>query len=372
MKKMKKLLAGLMAATMVMSMSVTAFAASSNYGKTDKFEDESTVTFTKVYKATGENPEETFSFTVIEGWKTTDADGNEVTKNIEENDEASYPATLPSITDVKYSKGEATEKGTEKDLTITLPTYEKVGVYYYTITENVPETETAGVEYWEKPIMLKVTVIQDSEGRIRVAAVHCEEGADGTAEEQTKTDEIINTYTAGNLTVEKIVTGNMGDQDAYFEVTVSFMAEEGTEVTSDITITGGSHDDNPEKISGAESAWTTKEVKIYLKHGDTVEFANIPAGVSYTVVETDYTETDGYDDAKYSVDSSTETTTTVSDKIKVENEDKSIDDAVVITNNKGVTVDTGISLDNMPYIMVLAMVALGLVGFVSKKRSMEF
>ena len=49
-----------------------------------------------------------------------------------------------------------------------------------------------------------------------------------------------------------------------------------------------------------------------------------------------------------------------------------VDDAVVITNNKGVVVDTGISLDNMPYIMVLALLALGLVGFVSKKRSMEF
>ena len=44
---------------------------------------------------------------------------------------------------------------------------------------------------------------------------------------------------------------------------------------------------------------------------------------------------------------------------------------MTITNNKGVEVDTGISLDNMPYIMMLAMAALGTLGFVSKKRKEE-
>ena len=47
-------------------------------------------------------------------------------------------------------------------------------------------------------------------------------------------------------------------------------------------------------------------------------------------------------------------------------------DNIIIVNNKGTEVDTGITLDNMPYILILTVVAIGAVGFVSKKRSSEF
>ncbi|MBR5268098.1 MAG: LPXTG cell wall anchor domain-containing protein [Lachnospiraceae bacterium] len=44
---------------------------------------------------------------------------------------------------------------------------------------------------------------------------------------------------------------------------------------------------------------------------------------------------------------------------------------VAITNTKGAVVDTGISLDNMPYLMALALTFIGGLGFISKKRKEE-
>lgn len=42
--------------------------------------------------------------------------------------------------------------------------------------------------------------------------------------------------------------------------------------------------------------------------------------------------------------------------------------AVIVTNTKTGDIDTGITLDSMPYMMILAVVALSTVLFITKKR----
>lgn len=384
MKKMKKLLAGLMAATMVMSMSVTAFAdvTAKDENNQDitisKTMDENQAKITKYYKlaetsnVAAISPAETFNFTISKIDVENAAVG--ITK-----DNMPVPKIDASVSYVKGDAGKSTNDAYKKDINIYFnddnneSIYKGVGVYKYIIEETAGDT--TGVTYYANDIRLTVTVVQDTDGLIRVAAVHTEEETGKDDEESTyKLGEFSNTYSAGNLSINKTVTGNMGDQNKYFKVTVNLNAPENTKVKSDIAISASSYSEdgntNPTAITG--NNWTETTVVLYIKHGETITLSNIPEGVSYTVVEDDYTETDGYDDATYSVDSSAATTESISDGIKVGDDDGSIDDEVVITNNKGVMVDTGISLDNMPYIMVLAMVALGLVGFVSKKRSMEF
>jgi len=383
-KNLKKVLAAGLAASMVMGMSVPAFADVSAKDQNNedititKEWDDSSATITKYYKLAetsnlnAVSPEETFSFTIVKD-DVQDAGVGITSENM----------PVPEITtSISYGDGDAgkTDKY-KKDITINFndadgnSIYEGVGVYTYKITETAGDT--AGVFYYANDISLTVTVVQDSSGLIRVAAVHTEEETEKDAENSTyKLGEFYNTYSAGNLSINKTVTGNMGDQNKYFKVTVEFTAPADTKVNSDIAISSSSYESdegetNPTIIEG--NSWTEESVDLYIKHGETITLSNIPEGVSYTVEEADYTTTDGYDDATYSVDSATATTNSISDTIMViKDTDDSIDDAVVITNNKGVVVDTGISLDNMPYIMVLAMVALGLVGFVSKKRSMEF
>lgn len=335
---MKKLISLALALVLVLSMSTVAFAAE---GDEAAYTDMSTVTLTKEYKLTNTDttsPAETFTFSALTCTKVEDAGVDVTTSN----------APVPTIANVVYATGEAGGDNAKKTITITLPTYTSVGVYTYTFTEV--DGGTAGVTYRSDAITLVVTVIEQ-DGKVRVAAVHTE--GDGEA----KSGEFNNEYSAGSLSVKKTVTGIMGDQQKEFTVKVTFTAPTGDTVREAITYVDGSET----KTIDAGEGWTgSKEVEITLKHDETVTFTNIPYGVTYTVVENDYTteENGGYDAASYNFDDS----------------NKKIDSAsenVTITNNKGGSVDTGITMDSMPYILLLAVAAMGLFVFFGKKRMMR-
>lgn len=332
---MKKLISLLLALVMVLSLSTVAFADETTYPNDE------TVTITKIYEAENEgttSPEETFNFT-IEARGVTDAAEGVTTVNM----------PMPSIGNVNYTSGQAGSANKSKDITITLPEYNSVGIYTYTIKETAGNT--AGVEYYGKDILLKVTVIEQN-GKIRVAAVHTEDGFNGTGND--KKDEFANTYKAGSLSVKKNVTGNLGDKSKEFKVTVTFTAPEGKTVNEAISYTDGTA-----QKTIATTAWKDGKAtaEIMLIHDETVTFTNIPYGVTYTVVEDDYTKnadgTKDYDAAQYS---------------EFDGEINSDADNVTITNNKDGQVDTGVMLDSLPYIMVLAFVAIAGVALISKKR----
>lgn len=325
---MKKMVSMFLTLAMVLSMGSVAMAAEESYT------DMSTVTITKNYEAenTGTtSPAETFNFT-IERTSVTDAAANVTRDNM----------PLPTIGFVSYVQGEAGSVNKSKEITVTLPEYDSVGIYTYTIKETAGST--AGVTYYGSDIRLVVTVTQDANGKIRVAAVHTE------GEGDTKSDNFPNKYSAGSLSVTKEVTGNMGDQTKEFTVTVTFTAPTGKSVNEVISYV----EDGVNKTIAANWANGTATATIALKHNETVTFTNIPYDVTYTVEEEDYTS-DGYDSATY----------TFVDKNKIID---SVSDTVTITNNKGTTVDTGITVDSLPYIVLLAAALVGLVVFFGKRR----
>lgn len=330
---MKKILA--LALALMLCLCSVAFAdtiTDPNKDKTENFVDEATVLLSKTYTDAndGVNPAETFSFSEF----------TEV--SIKENNAATWPATKPTITSISFDEGEATAT---KTATITLPTYTAVGIYTYSFNEVVPDTKTAGVTYNGGTMYLVVTVVEQN-GKVRVAAVHCEGDPANNGE---KTDNFENTYESGTLAVSKTVTGNMGDKTKYFDVTVTFAAASGEAINSTIKYSGGKYTN--------EVTVTNNTATIQLKHGDTVTFTNVPEGVTWTVVEADYTgegEGKGYEAAKYSKST---------DSIAAGDAD-----TCSITNNKGVSVDTGIALDNAPYMIVLALVVVAGV-MMMKKRS---
>ena len=335
---MKKFLSMMLALVLVLSMSTIAFATD---GEETTYDDMSTVTLTKEYMLTNDgttSPAETFAFSALTCTNVTDAANGVTTDN----------APVPTIASVSYTAGEAGGDSAKKDITITLPTYNSVGIYTYTFSET--DGGTAGVTYRSEPITLVVTVIEQG-GKVRVAAVHTEGAC------AAKSGEFNNKYSAGSLSVKKTVTGIMGDQQKEFTVKVTFTAPAGDTVRGDITYVDGTET----KTIAAGEGWTgSKVVDITLKHNETVTFTNIPYGVTYTVVENDYTdkENGGYDAPSYQFDDN----------------NKKIDSAsenVTITNNKGGVVDTGINMDSMPYILMLAVVFMGLFVFFSKKRKMR-
>ena len=335
---MKKILSLALALVLVLSMSTVAFAAE---GEETTYTDMSTVTLTKEYKLTNTgttSPAETFAFSALTCTNVTDAADGVTTAN----------APVPTIASVSYTAGEAGGENAKKNITITLPTYTSVGIYTYTFTET--DGGTAGVTYRSDAITLVVTVIEKN-GKVRVAAVHTE------GEGEAKSGEFNNEYSAGSLSVKKTVTGIMGDQQKEFTVKVTFTAPEGDTVREAITYVDGTET----KTIAAGEGWTgSKEVEITLKHDETVTFTNIPYGVTYAVVENDYTaEADGgYDAASYNFDDNNKKIDTASEN-------------VTITNNKDGNIDTGINMDSMPYILLLAVACMGLFVFISKKRMMR-
>lgn len=319
---MKKLLSIGLAAMLAFGLATTSFAEEAGNVTTPT---DGTVTIHKVYKlenAGTTSPEETFTLEQVGDGTVTDG-------------EATSAPHLGTITGAAYEEGAATVSGTTGDITVALPEYTNVGVYEYTLKEVAGTT--AGVTYYDKGIKLVVTVVNDNNGKLRIAAVHTESTG------ETKSDNFPNTYKAGKLDVKKTVTGNLGDKNKYFEFKVTLTGEAGKTYRDSYAVTGGSNTENPSTIKIGE------ETRFLLKHDETIHIENLPYNVTYTVTET---AVDGY------------TTTKTGDTGTI----NAADQTAAFTNTKTGSVDTGVVLNNMPYILVLAVLAAGVAVFIIRKR----
>ncbi len=283
--------------------------------------DTESVVIKKAYKLVGAGSSPAETFTLVQT-------GSEVTSG----DATAAPA-LGAITGAAFDAGAATSEGVTKPITVNLPEYDRVGIYEYTLKEV--KGNTAGVGYYDAAMKLVVTVVNGENGLERVAAVHTElaQGAD-------KSDTFENTYSAGTLTVKKTVTGNLGDKNKEFDFTVTFAAPEGKDWTPAITLPTGAGmvEDNP-------MSYTFK-----LKHDGTASFGNLPAGVTYTVTEA---EAQGY------------TTTSAGDKGTIVaglNE-------VTFTNDKHGEIPTGVTTENLPYVLLIGFVVLAGAALLIKRKA---
>lgn len=357
MKTIKKLLALTLVLCMVFCLSSAVFAVSKD--EDDNFVDESTITITKIYNLTnpgqGISPADTFYLT---------QDGNAV---ISQSDATSAP-DLPTITvngeTTKYvgqatfaagAAGNTTNDAYKTTFTVNLPEatlFTNVGEYKYKLKEV--QGTTAGVTYYDKEFYLVITVINDSAtGKLRIAQVHTEDPFSYTTSE--KKDSITNTYSAGSLSIKKNVTGNLGDKNKYFKFTVTLTAADGKTGTPDsFTVPEAKRGSYTENGGNPSSIPLGTATTFYLKHDETFEIDNIPYGVSYTVTEeqaTDY-EAPSYDNKQNGTINAASTET-------------------VVTNNRGGTIDMGVTLDSLPYILALAVVFGGAVVMFTRKRHVE-
>lgn len=205
---------------------------------------------------------------------------------------------------------------------------------------------TAGVTYSDEELYLVLTVLRDEDdGKHYFAAMHYE-SATGT----DKTTGFTNEYDSGSLSVTKNITGNMADMDKEFAFTITFTGPAGKVVNSAITVE--KPDGTTEVKNFVENALT---YTINLGNEDTVKFTNLPTGVTYTVSENNenYTQKDE----------------TYSDSTKTIGANDN--DTYTITNELTTTVDTGISVDSIPYIVLALVSVIGLAVFFSKKRVIE-
>lgn len=316
----------LLALTLALGMSVSAFAAGEPMVKKDY----------QLANAGTTSPGEIFQFTVEKVGVTdgTKADGSPLTED-----------DMPNLTiaDATYAAGGAGSADEVQNLTIshTAP-FPNVGVYTYTVKET--KGNTAGVTYYEKTMKLVVTVAHgDGDALVETYAFY-PDASNPTSE--TKGDAIVNTYSAGSLTVTKEVKGGFGDKNKSFNFSVTFNVTGDKTVKS--TISYGTQSITPEAMADGQET-----VYFSLKDGEKMEFKNVPYGVTYTVTESNAT---GYTQEYDANKSGTINAPSVS---------------TVVTNTKPATVDTGVILHSAPYVLLLVGVGAAAVAFLILKKHRE-
>lgn len=158
----------------------------------------------------------------------------------------------------------------------------------------------------------------------------------------------VTNYPLPGLTVSKTVNGNMGDRNREFDFTVQAQNSEG----------------QPVSVDGTYEGIFVQNGQFKLKHGQSLVIPELPYGVTCTVTES-IPEEEGYT-TTVKVDGGEEKS---SKTVTVEN----MNTAAVIdfTNTKGLNVPTGIFTDNLPYLVMLAMAAIGLTGFGRSRRRVK-
>lgn len=357
--KLKKLFAGVVAAAMIATMSFPAFAESTNIGgnvKVGQGAPGDVLTIAKTYTVNGgsfnsDNVNlELVAFEANDYVRVTDSS---ITDEAAEQLRPTFTANSNATKD-------------DASITMTLPRYEKVGIYTYQVKEV--DGGTLGMTYDATTYTLQVRVANKMvNGKIdpsgeKVCYVTMK--ADGTKESSVK-----NTYNSSNLTISKNVEGNMGDRSngTKFNFKVTLTVPDGKTLNS--TITG---------TNNADVVWnegkTVGTVTFQLSHGESFTLMNLPYDIEYTVDEMNGTTTvlnqgDKINDT-YQVSYDNHKAGTIgTGEGKIAPTEGVI--STEVTNTWGAEIDTGVILDNAPYILMLAVVAGGAMTLVIKKRREE-
>lgn len=335
----KRIGAFVLAGAMLLGMGTTAFAAEET--TTPNVNQNGQVPITKEFEmADGlTTPAAIFKFTATS--QTQDA----------------LPAT---ITDVTYQAGET---GTLKDGKYVISkntaisftgNWKHAGEYVYTVTEK--QENMPNVTYDTSSYTLRVYVINGTNG-LEIEKITAQ-GATG------KTDKILftNTYAKNDatLTIEKNTEGDYADKTRKFDFEITFTKSPMSDQT---TFTG---------TIGAQSvectAGQTKTFK--LADGEQLVFNNLPVGTTYMVKE--LAATDGYTPKVTVIENQTTTVTNKTvqetealDTLKENRKNNLVgenENKVTFTNTYKDVAVTGIVMNNLPFILL---VAVAIVAFVS-------
>lgn len=238
----------------------------------------------------------------------------------------------------------------------------KLGKYAYTITEVEPNLP--GITKDNDALNMVVSVVNadkdnpDGSHYAYYVALH-----KGTATEKAE-GKFNNDYETNSLTLSKKVKGNFGDLGETFTFYVTFNKGDATKDYTDILF--DKHGDGitiTEKNGGAAATALTygKDYAVTLKHGQDVQFTNIPNGVTYTIAE-DTTKADW----QYTVSLESNPSVALSNATT----EGTVSETATVTfiNDHQGTPDMGVVLDNAPYIAMLAIVAIGGVALMLNKR----
>lgn len=149
------------------------------------------------------------------------------------------------------------------------------------------------------------------------------------------------------ITVSKKVAGNMGDRDASYRFEMTFS---GTDKDfSNVTLNGSTG-----------TLGTSKTLTFELGDGETATIANVPIGATITLVE-QFAKAKGYTVTINKLETDT-----------VENYTVGVNPHFEVVNTKNAQPDTGVLLDSLPYILIIACVAaIGAFIVIRRRKNRE-
>ena len=372
-KMFKKVLAVVAAGAMTMGMAMPTFAA--DEGKTTE------AWITKTYN-TEVGKAEKFSFTAEQvktgtGIITTDA-----------------AVTMPEISFTDTETGKISKRAQ-----ITFPTYPEAGKYEYTVKETQTADPIVANSEHEKMIMsqaeytMDVYVTDGATGteisNIVVNKVKDDEGQPGNGKvdignTDTNTFNFTNTYVQeagtgtkptnpdptynenGSLKVSKAVVnanGTTTTPDAEFEFIATFAFPNGTNTST----LGGIKDANGGDVTLAEGGTYTFK----LKANENMKFTGVPVGTTITVKESAAKNYKG--SAEITINGTKLTpvaATSYNTELTVVNSQKlgQKQNTVDVTNTYNDVPVTGIIMNTLPYVLMIALCGVALIAFVGFKR----
>lgn len=338
---MKKFLSIILAMALMLSMSTIAFADEEVVPEEWKgtYTATEATTFKQIYKTyTSENNvivNETLSFTSTANTSNPDGGSSNLT-----------------VADLKV------DSLTPGTIEVTIPSLSVAGTYEWTITET--PGNTAGVTYSTNEICVTALVeYNNTDHKLQIANYSSYiKKIDGT-----KTDTFTNTFKSGSFTVAKDVEGNMANENDEFEIAVTLTSTQpiGTNITVAGTTVTPDEWTKTTNDDGA-STYTYTYKADYSEIGGATTFSDIPTGVVVTVSETE-TDMQGYTYDSTKMNGTDFTSLTIADDTNA---------AIVVKNTKSTSIETGINLDSIPYIVLLVIACAGLVGFVVKRRARRY
>lgn len=384
MKKLsKKMLAVVAAGAMTMGLAMPAFAADAGEGTKKVTEAYISKTYnTEVGKAMQ------FNFTATQDTTGAGLVNSQVT------------CTIPSISFTDSETGTTKKVSSEA---IKFDPFNEAGKYEYTVTESATTNPVIANDDHQKLIMSKaeykmdVYVVEDPVGTFKVDQIVVnrtkdDKGAakdgkvDISGEKGKNTFNFVNTYAQeagtgkpdpdpekpivpgedynkyGSLNVSKKIDaqGETVDSSATFKFTATFAFPEGTDATtlsakageSALTLTDGTYTFN-------------------LKDGENMKFTGLPVGTTITVTEAGAANYKG--SAKVflnGVEQTAVTATKYNEKITpVDNKKLGQNkNTVDVTNTYNHVPTTGIIMNTLPYVLMIALCGAALFGFVAFKR----
>lgn len=392
--KLKKFFAGIVAAAMMLTVGATAAFATEGNKVDASYEGTAGEYNAKMFVPVDGKAEIDLTkvLTVVSG---TAPDSMKFNFNVYEGTETT--GTALDTKSVEFNAGNYTSKGGEKNNGVYTGTFKldvakltegkSVGKYTFTIVESMDKAyQSVTAERGTVKMVISKVNAKEVDSTATADFGYFVALYDSEGNKILATDAFKNKYGDGNiqnLKLSKTVHGALGNLSKDFTFKIKFTKADAlqnntdtglykgpqvAELSSTATIKDGTTD-----IAKSAYLELDKEYTVTLRHNDSLNLSNLPAGIKYEIyedgsqVEAGAVVTVTVDNVKYTVtvtDTAFDTTETTKIKGTVNNTDVT----AAFQNTNPDSPDMGVILDNAPYIAMLAIVAIGGVALMLNKR----